>query len=280
MKHFLCQKDFLDKHYEAYNIRNNINEQNPDPLLVVRKYEGHKHFAEIALFCALLSYGSAKEIVKFLGRIDFARLDSYTFVESSAPTSLYYRFQSEQDIRVLFALFARLIADGGIKKIFMQGFHQSQYTPHRILNAIYHSIDSLRVYARDMGEISYGVDFALGSVPQDLGADSITHAFNAKTKSPLKRWNMFARWLVRKDNIDFGIWNDEISPRELIIPLDTHTFRLGREIGCISRKSADLHSALELTTYLQTLCKDDPIKYDFVLYRLGQTHRAIIQELL
>ena len=127
-----------------------------------------------------------------------------------------------------------------------------------------------------MDTISYGVDFALGSVPKDL-ADSTNHnVFNAKTKSPLKRWNMFARWLIRKDNIDFGIWSDEISSRELIIPLDTHTFRLGCKIGCISRKSADLHSALELTEYLKTFCKDDPIKYDFVLYRLGQAQKGLL----
>lgn len=282
MKTPLLPKDFLDKHYKAYNTKDNISAQNPDPLLVVRQYKNHQYFAEIALFCALLSYGNAKEIVKFLSRIDFTYLDSHFNARHKESLAceypqLYYRFQNAHDMAVLFHIFARLIANGGIKKVFMQGFKHKHYTPYRILNAIYHSISFLREYANDMGMVSYGIDFALGSVPKDLqsccrGSKNIS--FNAKTKSPLKRWNMFARWLVRKDNIDFGIWSDEISPHELIIPLDTHTFRLGREIGCISRKSADLYSAIELTEHLKTLCKDDPIKYDFVLYRLGQQYKT------
>ena len=41
------------------------------------------------------------------------------------------------------------------------------------------------------------------------------------TGSACKRMNLFLRWVVRKKDIDFGIW-DSVPPSKLIIPLDTH----------------------------------------------------------
>ena len=81
---------------------------------------------------------------------------------------------------------------------------------------------------------------------------------------------MFLRWLVRKDNIDIGIWGDRVSTKHLILPLDTHTFKVSKKLGLLNRKSYDLQSALEITDNLAKFDKNDPIKYDFALYRIGQ----------
>jgi uncharacterized protein (TIGR02757 family) len=85
-----------------------------------------------------------------------------------------------------------------------------------------------------------------------------------------KRWNMFLRWMVRKDEIDFGIWKN-VKKSDLIIPLDTHTFNVSRKLGLIERKSADLKSAILLTEKLKEFDPLDPVKYDFAIYRLGQS---------
>ena len=80
---------------------------------------------------------------------------------------------------------------------------------------------------------------------------------------------MFLRWMVRKDCIDLGFW-EGIRRSDLILPLDTHTFRVSQKLGILKRKSYDLKAALEVSEFLKKLDSKDPIKYDFALYRIGQ----------
>jgi len=75
--------------------------------------------------------------------------------------------------------------------------------------------------------------------------------------------------MVRKDNIDMGLWSG-VDKADLIIPLDTHTFNVGLRLGLLKRKSYDLEAAFELTQTLKSFDAEDPLKYDFALYRLGQ----------
>ncbi|WP_394955009.1 TIGR02757 family protein [uncultured Helicobacter sp.] len=258
---------FLDSHYVLCNTQRNL--QTPDPLIIVRKYAHHPHFAEIALLCALLSYGNAKQIVAFLGKLDFGLLDSHTRKKRAMP---YYRFQSAKDIETLFRIFEVCIERGGIRAVFAHALERTTPTPYRILNAIYHSIATLRSIAKELGIQSRGVEFALGArLISESGTEAVRAPFNPKGKSPLKRWNLFVRWMVRDDAIDFGIWQDMIKPSELIIPLDTHTFKVGQKLGLLQRKSYDLAAALELTDSLRRFCPSDPVCYDFALYRIGQS---------
>ena len=85
----------------------------------------------------------------------------------------------------------------------------------------------------------------------------------------LKRWNMYLRWMVRKDAIDFGLWQG-VNPADLIIPLDTHTFHVAQSLGLLTRKQYDLQAAIELTETLKSFDPEDPVRYDFALYRIGQ----------
>jgi uncharacterized protein (TIGR02757 family) len=82
------------------------------------------------------------------------------------------------------------------------------------------------------------------------------------------------RWLVRKDNIDLGLWKD-IKTSNLIIPLDTHTFKIAQKLNLLQRKRYDLKSAVLLTLKLKEFDLNDPVKYDFALYRIGQEKKAI-----
>ncbi len=96
------------------------------------------------------------------------------------------------------------------------------------------------------------------------------HISSPQQKSSCKRLNMFLRWMVRKDDkgVDFGIWKN-ISPSQLICPLDLHVVRVAKRLNLLQRKQTDWQAALELTGYLRTLDKDDPVKYDFALFGLG-----------
>jgi len=90
-----------------------------------------------------------------------------------------------------------------------------------------------------------------------------------KEKSPYKRWLMYLRWMVRKDEIDLGLWQN-ISKADLLMPLDTHTFNVSLKLGLLKRKTYDFKAVLELTEQLKQFDPLDPIKYDFALYRIGQ----------
>lgn len=80
---------------------------------------------------------------------------------------------------------------------------------------------------------------------------------------------MFLRWMVRDDNLDLGLWK-KVDKKDLIIPLDTHTFKVSQKLGLLQRKTYDLKSAILLTQKLKEFDNQDPIKYDFALYRIGQ----------
>ena len=108
--------------------------------------------------------------------------------------------------------------------------------------------------------------FSLEHVP----ARTKKHIATPERNSSCKRLNMFLRWMVRNDNkgVDFGIWKN-ISPSQLICPIDLHVSRVAKRLGILKRKQTDWQAAIELTDYLRTLDSNDPVKYDFALFGLG-----------
>lgn len=86
--------------------------------------------------------------------------------------------------------------------------------------------------------------------------------------SACKRLNLFLRWMVRKDNIDPGGW-ECISPSLLIIPLDTHMFKISHILGFVSSKNPNMKSAIEITEYFKKIDPADPVRFDFSLTRFG-----------
>ena len=79
-----------------------------------------------------------------------------------------------------------------------------------------------------------------------------------------KRWHLFLRWMVRRDAVDPGGW-DEVCPSRLIVPLDAHTWRLWRALGLTARRTCGLNAALEVTERLKRPWPDDPVRHDFSL---------------
>lgn len=109
---------------------------------------------------------------------------------------------------------------------------------------------------------------------QDAPVRTKKHIATPRRNSTCKRLNMFLRWMVRKDNcgVDFGIWKN-ISPSQLICPIDVHVARVAKRFNLIERKGVDWLTALELTNHLKRLDRDDPAKYDFALFGLGVVER-------
>lgn len=240
-------KKRLDREVEKRNQEGEISLDNLDPILVAHRYKD----PTISLICALFSYGNVKQIVKFLDSLDFELLKKSDDKIKKALSSHYYRFQKSEDVIALFIALKRLNADTSIEEVFLSGYRAKSSVVDGINAAI---TEILSLYPHS----SRGYSFLIGKV-------------TTKTKGAgaLKRWMMFLRWMVRDNNIDMGLWK-LVDKADLIMPLDTHTFNVGLRLGLLKRKTYDLEAAFELTNSLKKFDKNDPLKYDFALYRLGQ----------
>ena len=81
---------------------------------------------------------------------------------------------------------------------------------------------------------------------------------------------MFLRWMARRDDkgVEFGFWKN-ISPAQLVCPIDVHVARVAYRFNLLKRNSIDWLAGVELTDYLRKLDSADPVKYDFALFGLG-----------
>ncbi|PAF44062.1 TIGR02757 family protein [Helicobacter sp. 11S02629-2] len=243
-------KDFLDKQYEGFNKDFDENSY-ADPLIFVKKHLEFKHLDELAFIAALFSYGNAKQILKFLHTLPFEVLESKT-LDFSNVTFPYYRFQTSKDVKDLFSIMCLLIKEGGLKKVFV-----TNYKKVDLLEAIYTTLQTLSDLGKKLDidvEKSHGLSFLLAG---------------KRGVSPLKRINMFLRWMVRKDNLDLYRWK-EVDRKDLLLPLDVHTFNISKKLKLLESKSYNLKACLEISAKLATFDPSDPIKYDFALYRIGQ----------
>jgi len=237
----------LDNEVKNRNKNSELSYDKPDPLLIARKYNDET----ISLICALFAYGNAKLIVKFLDSLDFSLLDASDEVIRESLANHYYRFQNRDDIVAIFMALKRLKSIDSIENIFYEGYKKEQ----NILDGLWNFIETLqRVYPYD----SRGYKFLIGSVPKKMN-----------TAGTYKRYLMYLRWMVRCDSLDMGLWS-KIDKKDLLMPLDTHTFKVSQKLGLLDRKTYDMKATLALTKRLKTFDALDPIKYDFALYRLGQ----------
>lgn len=243
-------KKRLDAEAAARDCEGELCPERPDPLMVARHYGDEN----IALACALFAYGNAVAIVKFLESVDFSLISLDDEVILTKARSLYYRFQSGEDCAQFLITLKRLKESGGVKSAFMQGYHDEGIIGG--LNTLIDTLYALNPYR------SSGYAFLIGK-----RVDVISKS------GAMKRWMMYLRWMVRKDSLDMGLWSG-VSPSDLIMPLDTHTFNVSHRLGLLQRRQCDLRAAMELTETLRGFDPDDPIKYDFALYRMGQEKKG------
>jgi uncharacterized protein (TIGR02757 family) len=257
-------KYYLDKEVLNRNNVKELSEESPDPLMIAKDLGDEFSI----LTCALFSYGNAKQIVKFLKKIPFNLIDRAVGEKSIRKEleGLKYRFQNNEDIVQWILMIQRIKIQEKEKQKINNGYF-GKNPKESLLKSTF--IESYRKNL-NVTEGLYSVIDLCNKNLNGYESDGIKFLIGRKdTNSPLKRLNMFLRWMVRKDNLDLGWWN-EVNTSDLIIPLDTHTFKLGKKLGLINRKSYDMKSAIELTESLKVFDKNDPVKYDFALYRIGQ----------
>lgn len=236
---------YLNAQVDARNSAEELCAERPDPLMIARKHGDEHH----ALTCALFAYGSAKAIVAFVDSLDPRWIDADEEYLREQLEGKYYRFQSSEDIIQWFITLRSLKAMGGIETLFMQGYSDGFFEG---LNSVIRTVYDINPYR------SKGYEFLIGKPIKSINK-----------ASAMKRWMMYLRWMVRSNELDMGLWK-EVLTHDLIMPLDTHTFTISRKLGLLERSVCDMRAAIELTGNLKKFDPNDPLKYDFALYRIGQ----------
>ncbi len=245
-------KDFLDSILRKFNRKDYLH---TDPIGLVHSYSDPEDQEIVALIAAMFSYGNVTSIRKAVRQIlkplnpdpskklrALRTRDLNTFWRG-----VYYRFYSEQDILFLISsLSTALQEEGRLRQMFRSCWDGDSRS----------SILQFQTKLKERGGAStfksYGHRFM----------------FSNPFQGTAKRWHLFLRWMVRKDDIDLGLW-DFIPKNSLILPLDTHLFDISRQLGLTTKNSASLRVALEVTEQLKSFDPEDPLKYDFALCRLG-----------
>lgn len=237
----------LDEEVMRRNSYDEISLENPDPIMIAREYKEEY----TALVCALFAYGKVENIIKFLDSLDMHLLDADEKIIREKLGKHYYRFQNSEDIIQFFITLSRLKKEASLNSLFLLGYEKERDVIAGI-NMLLEKMLAINPYR------SRGYGFLIGKITT-----------KRKGSGALKRWNMYLRWMVRDDAIDMGLWSG-VDRKDLLLPLDTHTFKMGHKFGLLKRKSYDLEAAWELTQKLKSFDGNDPVKYDFALYRLGQ----------
>jgi uncharacterized protein (TIGR02757 family) len=243
-------KNRLDELYGKYNHRKFIH---PDPLEFLYGYNDLRDREIVGLVSSSLAYGRVVQILKSVNIVlDKMKPSPYRFILETGPEYLEecfkdfkHRFTAGSEIAGLLTATAQMIKDSGsLNSAFLENYNS------RDDNIIPASLD----FCKNISILSNNSCCTL--IPSHTGG------------SAFKRLNLFLRWMIRHDRVDPGGWKG-IPAAKLIIPLDTHMHRISLHLGLTDRKQADIKTAVEITESFKKIEKNDPIRYDFALTRIG-----------
>lgn len=243
-------KEELDRLYEYYNNRRFVH---PDPLEFLYKYDSINDREIVGLIASSLAYGRVAQILKSVSAILAKMVPSPSvFLEKSSDEVIYKTFSGfKHRFTTCIELSCLLV---NIKNLILK---------YGSLNDCF----ALGLEKEDKNTISAVLNFAkVLNSSQNNRCNSLMPS--PEGGSAFKRLNLYLRWMVRNDNIDPGGWHG-ISSSKLIIPLDIHMHRISLKLGFTKRKQADIKTALEVTDAFKRFNRNDPVRYDFSLTRLG-----------
>lgn len=242
-------KKILDNQLESIDNQKFIKN---DPISVPHSFSSKKDIEISAFLSSLMAWGIRKTIIaksKLLMQLmDNAPSD---FIMNSTDTDLkkfssfvHRTFSSADCIFYIKSLINIYRNHGGLENIFTAGYEKN--------NNIKDAIHNARLVIFD--------------IKHDRRCER--HVSDVSKNSAAKRINMFLRWMIRKDGIDFGLWKN-IDAAHLMLPLDVHTARVSRQLCLLTRKSNDWIAVEEVTRILREFDNKDPVKYDLALFSLG-----------
>ena len=238
-----------------------------DPILFLGRYTRPEDVEVVGWISAAFAYGrvetiqaSVERILAALGPAPAAALDRIGDFRRFARESLSgfrHRFHDAADASVLLFAIARAREQAGSVRVFFES--------------------ELREEDRDVGPLVSRVVGKLTSLDYRplLGRRGLPVSCAARFFFPdpadgsaCKRWNLYLRWMVRRDRLDYGLWPG-IPTSRLVMPTDTHVHLVSRRLRLTGRRAADWRTAREITDALARFDREDPVRYDYALCRIG-----------
>lgn len=264
--------DFLREKAQRYESRDFIPD---DPVAVPHHFRDARDQELAGFLTALIAWGNRKSILRsawsWMDRLDGA---PHAFLTGAEPGELEramagwcHRTMSADDAVALGHGLQRLLREwGSLEAAFLAGWPPAADTGTRSPAA------DPGPRAADPGP---ALQAAWGHLHDQLFRDTPPgrarkHVADPRRGSAAKRLNMFLRWMVRSParGVDLGLWT-QVSPAQLMIPLDVHTSNVSRQLGLLSRRQDDWRAVEELTAALRRVDPVDPVGLDFALFGLG-----------
>lgn len=245
--------DFLNKKVDEYNQPFFIA---ADPICIPHSFSKKQDIEIAGFFAAIFAWGNRTTIInksrELMGLMDNAPYD-------------FCLKHSNNDLKKLLNFKHRTFNPTDV--LYFVDFFKHHFSENESLE---------NAFTQSMGKADVNIENALNGFQQyffsleNVPKRTMKHIASPAKKSTCKRLSMYLRWMVRKDKngVDFGIWKN-ISPSQLIVPLDLHVSRVAQYFKLIERKATDWQTAVELTNTMKQLDKNDPSKYDFALFALG-----------
>lgn len=248
MKDWVALKEFLDEKVDLYNRPDFIEN---DPIQVPHSFKKAQDIEISGFFAATLAWGQRKTII--------SKCRELMDLMDNAPHDFVLN-HSASDLKKLTTFKHRTFNTTDLL-YFVHFFHQ-YYKKEKSLESAFLTGSEMKIQLTNFHSTFFSLE--------DFPPRTRKHIATPERKSACKRINMFLRWMVRSDDrgVDFGIWTN-ISPAQLICPIDLHVERIARKLKLIKRKQVDWQTAEELTSNLKKLDPADPVKYDFALFGLG-----------
>ena len=248
----------LDALYQSFDCVDSAT----DPVHIVRRYPDPAD-REVVGFCAsALAFGrvasviqSVERLVAVMGPSPAAYVRAFDVRRDAARlTPIVHRWTTGADLAALVLILQRMLERGSIETFFLDGYDPAAPDLSSALESF-----STRALATDLRPV-YG---------RRKPKPGVAYLFSRPScGGACKRLNLFLRWMVRRDAVDFGLWT-RVPAAKLIVPLDTHVIRVGQCLRLTHYSSPGWKMAADITASLRKLDPEDPVKYDFSLCHLG-----------
>jgi uncharacterized protein (TIGR02757 family) len=242
----------LQRFEEIYMAFNRPEFIHPDPLEFVLRFKGPADQEVSGIVAATLAFGRVGHILK--------SLESVFGVLKSPASDI--ALMSNRELRGFFRSFRHRWATGEELADLLVGVKYLREKHGSLENCFKAGM------GREDADVVPALTRFVGSLKGASGRERSSLLSCPTGGSACKRLLLYLRWMVRKDEVDPGPWKG-VPPSKLMVPMDTHMYRIGRAMGLTSRKQADMRSSIEVTAYFRTLRPEDPVRYDFSLTRPG-----------
>lgn len=250
-------RPIFEQIYRDYNKRRYVS---PDPLQFLYDYPDPKDREVVGLIASSLAYGRVTQILKSIKRV---------LGPLGASPSKFLAERGKDDISRLFPGFVHRFTDETAMTDFLCSVSEVLKRNG--------SLESL-FFSHYNGDIRSAAEGFVSELWACGGRGGGFLLPLPSKGSACKRLALFLRWMVRKDEVDPGGWS-KITPDRIIVPVDTHMFRICSGLGLCSCGSANGRAAYEITESFRAVCPEDPVKYDFALTRFGIRDDMSLSEL-